>query len=109
MGASNSSIMHDYHSLECWAVGVSPTRVQIFRRIPAFANQAPVRDWSIAIYNFDDQDFAHVNEPKQEEWLRLCAMAAKEQDPEKLYELVQQINLLLEERERKLKKTREPA
>ena len=44
-----------------------------------------------------------MNEPKQEEWLRLCAMAAKEQDPEKLYQLVQQINLLLEEREKKLK------
>jgi hypothetical protein len=50
-----------------------------------------------------------MHEPKQEEWLRLCAMAAKEQDPEKLYELVQQINLLLEEREKRLKKTREPA
>jgi type III secretion system FlhB-like substrate exporter len=49
-----------------------------------------------------------MNEPKQEEWLRLCAMAAKEQDPEKLYELVQQINLLLEEREKKLKKTKAP-
>lgn len=45
-----------------------------------------------------------MNEPKQEEWLRLCAMAAKEQDPEKLYDLVRRINELLEERERGLKK-----
>ena len=47
-----------------------------------------------------------MNERKQEDWLRLCAMAAKEQDPEKLYALVRQINELLEERERKLKEQR---
>jgi hypothetical protein len=44
-----------------------------------------------------------MNENRQEEWLRLCALAANEQDPEKLYTLVQQINQLLEEREKKLK------
>lgn len=48
-----------------------------------------------------------TNEKQQEEWLRLCALAAKEQDPEKLYALVQQINRLLEEREMKLKKPRD--
>lgn len=45
-----------------------------------------------------------MDDHKQEEWLRLCALAAKEQDPDKLYQLVQQINRLLEERERSLKR-----
>jgi hypothetical protein len=43
-----------------------------------------------------------MDEQKQEDWLQLCALAAKEQDPERLFELVRKINSLLEERERKL-------
>ena len=39
-----------------------------------------------------------------EEWQRLCDQAAQEQDPERLLELVQQINHLLEQKERRLKK-----
>jgi hypothetical protein len=50
-----------------------------------------------------------MDEKKQEEWLRLCALAAKEQDPEKLYQLVQKINQLLEERENNLKLKRQPS
>lgn len=33
---------------------------------------------------------------KQEEWLELCAQAAKEQDPQKLMALVEEIHRLLE-------------
>jgi len=39
---------------------------------------------------------------KKERWMELCAQAAVEQDPKKLIELVQQINALLEEKERRL-------
>lgn len=33
---------------------------------------------------------------KQEKWMELCAQAAKEQDPQKLLALVDEINRLLE-------------
>ena len=36
---------------------------------------------------------------KRELWMELCAQAADEQDPEKLMQLVEQINQLLEEKE----------
>ena len=39
---------------------------------------------------------------KKERWMELCARAATEQDPEKLMELVREINALLEEKERRL-------
>ena len=39
---------------------------------------------------------------KKERWMELCAQAAMEQDPEKLMELVREINSLLEEKERRL-------
>ena len=37
------------------------------------------------------------------EWMRLCELASKEQDPEKLMELVREITRLLEERETAIK------
>lgn len=39
---------------------------------------------------------------KRERWMELCSQAASEQDPAKLMELVEQINALLEEKERRL-------
>jgi hypothetical protein len=39
----------------------------------------------------------------KQEWMRLCEVAAKEQDPEKLMELVREITRLLEQREAALK------
>jgi hypothetical protein len=39
---------------------------------------------------------------KKERWMELCEQAAKEQDPEELLKLVEQINDLLEEKERRL-------
>ena len=39
----------------------------------------------------------------REKWLELCEQAATEQDPEKLMELISQINRLLEAKERRLK------
>lgn len=42
---------------------------------------------------------------KLEEWQRLCALAAVEQDHEKLLELVKEINRLLDEKEHRLRNT----
>ena len=39
----------------------------------------------------------------KQEWMRLCELASKEQDPEKLMELVREITRLLEERETAIK------
>jgi hypothetical protein len=39
----------------------------------------------------------------REKWMELCARAATEQDPEKLMQLIAQINQLLEAKERRLK------
>ena len=38
----------------------------------------------------------------KERWMELCAQAAVEQDPQKLMELVEEINNLVEEKERRL-------
>jgi hypothetical protein len=38
----------------------------------------------------------------KERWMELCEQASVEQDPQKLLELAQQINDLLEEKERRL-------
>lgn len=40
---------------------------------------------------------------KKEIWMHLCEQAVVEQDPEKLMDLIKQINQLLEEKERRLK------
>jgi hypothetical protein len=42
----------------------------------------------------------------KERWMDLCAQASKEQDPERLSQLVQEINNLLEEKEARLKESR---
>jgi hypothetical protein len=38
----------------------------------------------------------------KERWLELCALAAEEQNPTKLLAIVEEINRLLEEKERRL-------
>ena len=43
----------------------------------------------------------------KERWFHLCEMAASEQDPDKLVELVSEINRILEEKEQRLKRDRE--
>jgi|HubBroStandDraft_2_1064218.scaffolds.fasta_scaffold3342597_1 hypothetical protein len=43
-----------------------------------------------------------MNGEAKERWMELCARAAVEQDPQKLMELVSEINDLLEEKERRL-------
>lgn len=45
---------------------------------------------------------------KKEEWMRLCEMAANEQDSEKLLALVKEINRLLEEKEARLRSQAKP-
>ena len=39
----------------------------------------------------------------EERWRKLCEAAAKEQDSERLLELVRQINQMLDDKERRLK------
>lgn len=41
---------------------------------------------------------------KKEIWMHLCEQAAIEQDPDKLMDLIKQINQLLEEKELRLKR-----
>jgi hypothetical protein len=41
---------------------------------------------------------------KKEQWMRLCEQAANEQNPDKLIQLVHEINRLLEEKENRLKR-----
>jgi hypothetical protein len=41
-----------------------------------------------------------------ERWLQLCAQAAEEQDPDRLMELVDEINQLLVDKEKRLKHQR---
>jgi hypothetical protein len=43
-----------------------------------------------------------------ERWRLLCEQASKEQDPEKLRELVQEINRLLEAKQQRLNQQRAP-
>jgi len=43
---------------------------------------------------------------KKELWMRLCEQAAVEQDPERLLQLTQEINRLLNEKEERLKNLR---
>ena len=42
----------------------------------------------------------------RERWLELCEQAVVEEDPKKLFDLVQEINQLLEERRERLKRLR---
>jgi hypothetical protein len=42
-------------------------------------------------------------EENREKWMELCAQAAIERDPEKLMQLIAQINQILEAKERSLK------
>jgi hypothetical protein len=42
----------------------------------------------------------------RELWLQLCEQAVIEEDPQRLFELVQEINLLLEERRARLRRLR---
>ena len=41
---------------------------------------------------------------KREYWMQLCEQAANEQDPDKLMELIRQIDALLQEKEDRLKR-----
>ena len=44
--------------------------------------------------------------PKKERWYLLCQQAAVEQDPDKMLELIKEINDLLEEKEKRLETER---
>lgn len=68
------------------------------------------RDANLTLVPFYSQESswkALMDEQKKEDWLQLCALAANEQDPKRLFDLIRQINHLLEEREKKLKLTKQ--
>jgi hypothetical protein len=44
-----------------------------------------------------------VPDKEKEHWRELCEKAANEQDPAKLHQLVQEINRLLEEKQKRLR------
>jgi hypothetical protein len=44
-----------------------------------------------------------MHEQQKERWMELCEQASKEQDPTKLMNLVEEINRILEKREKKPK------
>lgn len=44
---------------------------------------------------------------KRQRWEELCRMAADEQDPDRLMQLVEQITTLLEEKEKRLQQQRQ--
>jgi hypothetical protein len=44
----------------------------------------------------------------KERWMELCALAAEEQDPKKLMELVAEITAILDAKEKRLKVSRLP-
>jgi hypothetical protein len=46
----------------------------------------------------------HMKGEQRERWQNLCALAAEEQDPQRLLELIREISELLEEKERRLQK-----
>lgn len=48
-------------------------------------------------------------EEKRERWMQLAELAAYEQDPDKLIELVKEINRLLDEKQNRLDHARKPA
>lgn len=45
----------------------------------------------------------YVQDGNKERWRLLCEQASVEQDPEKLHEVIKEINLLLEEKNARLK------
>ncbi len=47
-----------------------------------------------------------MREDAKEQWERLCAEAAVEQDPKRLLELIEQINTLLKAKEERMKEQR---
>jgi hypothetical protein len=44
----------------------------------------------------------------RERWRKLCEQAEKEQDPQRLMELIDEINCLLELKEKRLQQERQP-
>jgi len=54
------------------------------------------------------QGLPQMQGQKKEEWMRLCEMAANEQDSNKLLALVKEINRLLEEKEARLRAEAKP-
>lgn len=50
-----------------------------------------------------NNDHQNDHQKKKEDWLKLCELAAVEQDPERLLTLTREISRLLKEREDALK------
>lgn len=61
-----------------------------------FATTSPWHNWVL-----------FMQSDRKERWQELCALAANEQNPEKLLELVIEINQLLAEKEERLRRQQE--
>ena len=72
-------------------------------------HQLAIRNFTCGEVNSYCQDPGGVSSTMKgeakERWMRLCEQAALEQDPEKLMQLVVEINRLLEEKEQRLIRT----
>ena len=67
------------------------------------------RQLSPCLYNPPSQPIPSSEDlvqDKTERWFQLCQQAAVEQDPDKLLTLIQEINNLLEDKERRLQRER---
>jgi len=73
--------------------GHNPLRANIKTETKQFILQYPLKPF---------RGHQSMQGEKRERWMQLCEHSANEQDPQKLMELVEQINQLLEEKERRL-------
>jgi hypothetical protein len=91
-------------------VVVSLTETLVFSEIPPFY-AAPMDARVDSVHDVLETkplawESTIMNGENKERWMRLCELASKEQDPDKLMQLVQEITRLLEERELSLKSRR---
>lgn len=56
----------------------------------------------VAALAFTRTEADAMKDKTKEHWTQLCELAASEQDPDKLLELVKEINRMLEEKEKRL-------
>jgi hypothetical protein len=61
---------------------------------------------SVRVTGFTDWRPRAMQGKVKEDWMQLCEQAAVEQDTERLIELVQAINTMLEEKEERLERER---
>jgi hypothetical protein len=83
------------------------TGAPIFSEIPPF-ERGPVDATVVSVHHVLETklmgwESTTMNGENKEQWMRLCELASKEQDPDRLMDLVREITRLLEEREQAVK------